>query len=126
MISVVLSVRNNAQQAESCLASIHRAFAQLHAPCEFILIDDNSDPGQNVPKLFESFRQQVNAGATAGGAPKVTALHFKQQQHYTRALAQGFSIAQGRHVLFVSHDMLITPTTSARCSPSRRWTIRSA
>ena len=108
MISVVLSVRNNAAQAQGCLASIHRAFAQLRAPCEFILIDDNSEPGEGIPQLFASFRQQLQAGAAAGGAPKVTALHFRQQQHYTRALAQGFSIAQGRHVLFVSHDMLIT------------------
>jgi GT2 family glycosyltransferase len=108
MISVVLSVRNNSQQAENCLASMHRAFGQLRAPCEFILIDDNSDPPQNVPQLFARFRDQISAGAAAGAAPKVTQLFFNQQQHYTRALAQAFSIAQGRHVLFVSHDMLIT------------------
>jgi N-acetylglucosaminyl-diphospho-decaprenol L-rhamnosyltransferase len=101
MISVVLSVRNNSQQAANCLASIARAFAQLKAPVEFILIDDNSDAQQGVPQLFEQFRQQLNG-------PKVTTMLFKQQQHYTRALAYGFSAARGRHVLFVSHDMLLT------------------
>jgi GT2 family glycosyltransferase len=101
MISVVLSVRNNAQQASNCLASLVRAFALLKTPCEFILIDDNSDAQQNVPQLFEQFRQQISG-------PKVTAMLFKQHQHYTRALAYGFSAAQGRHVLFVSHDMLVT------------------
>jgi hypothetical protein len=101
MISVVLSVRNNSQQAASCLSSIARAFALLKAPCEFILIDDASDPQQNVPQIFDQFRRQISG-------PKVTAMLFKQHQHYTRALAYGFSAAQGRHVLFVSHDMLLT------------------
>ena len=101
MISVVLSVRNNAQQAANCLASVARAFALLKAPCEFILIDDASDPQQNIPQMFDQFRQQVTG-------PKVTSMLFKQHQHYTRALAYGFSAAQGRHVLFVSHDMLMT------------------
>lgn len=109
MISVVISVRNNAQQATKCLASVARAFAQLRAPVEFILIDDHSDAPQNVPKLFEQFRAQVGAGAARPGeGPKVTTMLFKQQQHYTRALAYGFSAARGRHVLFVSHDMLLT------------------
>ena len=105
MISVVLSVRNNREQSANCLASLTRALAQLKLPVEFILIDDNSDPAQNIPQLFEQFRQQLGAQATG---PKVTAMLFKQQQHYTRALAYGFSAAKGRHVLFVSHDMLVT------------------
>ena len=108
MISVVLSVRNNAQQAANCLSSMARAFAQLKVPLEFIFIDDNSEPAQNIPQLFARFRQETGSGAPGGG-PKVTAMVFKQQQHYTRALAFGFSAARGRHVLFVSHDMLVTP-----------------
>lgn len=109
MIAVVISVRNNSQQAAQCLGSVARAFAQLKVPVEFILIDDHSDAQQNVPKLFEQFRAQVGAGAgTPGGGPKVTTMLFNQQQHYTRALAYGFSAARGRHVLFVSHDMLLT------------------
>jgi GT2 family glycosyltransferase len=113
MISVVISVRNNSQQAASCLASMARAFVQLKAPVEFILIDDNSDAAQNIPQLFGQFRQQIGGGGGGGAGtqpqgPKVTAMLFKQQQHYTRALAYGFSAARGRHILFVSHDMLLT------------------
>ena len=109
MVSVVLSVRNNSQQAANCLSSIARTFAQLKLPVEFILIDDNSDAQQNIPQLFEQFRAVIGAGAgTPGAGPKATTMLFKQQQHYTRALAYGFSAAQGRHVLFVSHDMLLT------------------
>jgi GT2 family glycosyltransferase len=109
MISVVLSVRNNSEQAANCLNSLTRALVKLKLAVEFILIDDNSDPAQNIPQLFEHFRQQVGAGGGAhANGPKVTAMLFKQQQHYTRALAYGFSAAKGRHVLFVSHDMLVT------------------
>ncbi|MEA2711356.1 MAG: hypothetical protein QOF78_3957 [Phycisphaerales bacterium] len=109
MISVVLSVRNNSQQAANCLSSMARTFAQLKTAVEFILIDDNSDAAQNVPQIFEQFRAQIRVGAaTPGAGPKVTAMLFKQQQHYTRALAYGFSAARGRQVLFVSHDMLLT------------------
>src|SRR5687768_4111860 len=109
MISVVLSVRNNSQQAANCLSSIGRALLQLKVPVEFILIDDNSDPQQNITQMFEHFRAMVGTGpGTSGTGPKVTTMLFKQQQHYTRALAYGFSAAQGRHVLFVSHDMLLT------------------
>ena len=105
MISVVVSVRNNAQQAANCLSSMARAFALVKAPVEFILVDDNSDPQQNIPQLLASFRQQIAAGSQG---VKVTTLLFRQQQHYTRALAQAFSIARGGQVLFVSHDMLLT------------------
>ena len=48
----------------------------------------------------------MNAGLMSGCkyAPgvKVMEMHFKQHQHYTRALAYGFSAAKGKQVLFVS------------------------
>jgi GT2 family glycosyltransferase len=107
MISVLLSVRNNREQAAICLGSLIRAFGLLKLPAvEYLLIDDHSDPKQEVPQLFEQFRRE----AGMGGAPpaKITTFVFKQQQHYTRALAYGFSAARGRQVLFVSHDMFVT------------------
>jgi GT2 family glycosyltransferase len=103
MLSVVLSVRNNQQQAANCLSSMLRAFGQLKLATEFLLIDDQSDPQQGIPAIFDAFRRE----AVAQGH-HVTAFHFKQQQHYTRALAYGFSAARGRNILFVSHDMLVT------------------
>ena len=36
MISLVLSVRNNAQQASNCLSSITRAFVQLKLPAPHV------------------------------------------------------------------------------------------
>jgi GT2 family glycosyltransferase len=103
MISVVLSVRNSRQLTANCLQSVLRAFALVRVPVEYLLADDNSDADQNIPGLFADFRREAGAGA------KITVLRFKQQQHYTRALAYAFSAAKGRHILFISHDMLLTP-----------------
>ena len=103
MISIVLSVRNTARSSAQCLSSLLRAQTALGtANVEYILIDDASDAAHQIPALFAQFRQQLPQGVRS------TVLRFKEHQHYTRALAQGFSIAKGRQVLFVSHDMLIT------------------
>lgn len=103
MISVVLSVRNNRQSAANCLSSLLRAFGMLGtAQVEYLLIDDASEPTNEIPALFADFRQR------AGANIKTTVFRFKQHQHYTRAMAYGFSAARGRHILFVSHDMLVT------------------
>jgi hypothetical protein len=103
MISLVMSVRNNRAQAMNGINSMLRAMTLLQAgPVEYVLIDDNSDPQQQIPAMFEDVRRQV------GNAARVVTLNFTQQQHYTRALAYGFSVAKGRHILFVSHDMLVT------------------
>src|SRR4051812_11584773 len=103
MLSVVIAVRNTNQSTIQCLSSTLRAQNALGTTdVEYILIDDASDAPQQIPALFDQFRRQLPQGVRS------TVLRFKQHQHYTRALAQGFSVAKGRHVLFVSHDMLIS------------------
>jgi GT2 family glycosyltransferase len=103
MISIVLSVRNTSQSAAQCLSSLLRTQTNLGTTdLEYVLIDDASDPQQQIPALLAQFRQQLPQGVRS------TVLRFKEHQHYTRALALGFSVAKGRQVLFVSHDMLVT------------------
>jgi hypothetical protein len=103
VLSIVLSVRNTRHLAALCLSSMARAIGALGwPPAEFLLIDDASEPAQGVPQLFADFRQRLPSGVPA------TVMRFKQRQHYTRALAYGFSAARGDQVLFVSHDMLLT------------------
>lgn len=102
MISIVLAVRNTRQFADLCLASIARAVAASGWSVEYILVDDNSDGDQDIPGLFRAFRARV------GSQARVTTMRFTSHQHYTRALAYGFSAATGEHILFVSHDMLVT------------------
>src|SRR6266496_2811058 len=104
MISVLISFKNSRDAAINCLRTTLRTFSLLGTNAvEFILIDDKSDPEQNIPQLTAEFRSQVPPGV------KVTEFLFKEHQHYTRALAYGLSAAKGRQVLFVSHDMLLTP-----------------
>lgn len=104
MISVLLAIHNSRNFAVNCLNMMLKTFQVLGTTdVEFLLINDKSDENQQIPQLLSSFRQQTPAGV------KVTEFHFKEHQHYTRALAYGFSAAKGRHVLFVSHDMMITP-----------------
>ncbi|MBM4220957.1 MAG: glycosyltransferase family 2 protein, partial [Gammaproteobacteria bacterium] len=104
MLSVLVSFRNSRDRATRLLQSMLRTFRQWPpGDVEFILIDDNSDPGQQIPQLLGGFRQQLAAGT------KVTEFLFREHQHYSRALAYGFSAARGDNVLFISHDMLVTP-----------------
>ncbi len=106
MLSIVAAFRNSRNTAINLLRSMLRVVQQLGAggaqQVEIILIDDASDDDQQIPALLAEFRGGVPAGV------KVTEFLFKQQQHYTRNLAYGFSAARGKHVLFVSHDMLLT------------------
>ena len=104
MLSVLISFKNSANTAVNVLRTTLRTIQLLGtASVEFILIDDKSDPEQNIPQLMAEFRSQLPAGVRA------TQMLFKEHQHYTRALAYGLSAAKGKNVLFVSHDMLLTP-----------------
>jgi cellulose synthase/poly-beta-1,6-N-acetylglucosamine synthase-like glycosyltransferase len=106
MLSIVCAFRNSRNTAINCLRSMLRVIQQLGGgaavPMEVILIDDASDADQQIPALLAEFRGGLPAGV------KVTEFLFKQQQHYTRNLAYGFSAGRGKHVLFVSHDMMLT------------------
>ncbi len=104
MLSIILSVRNTAQLAGQCLASILRAVRVLGStPLEMILLDDASDPAQRIPEIFHDFQRQLPKSA------RTVIFQFKEQQHYTRALAYGLSEAEGSAVVFISHDMMVTP-----------------
>jgi GT2 family glycosyltransferase len=103
MISIIVSFRNNGESARNVLRTLLRATNLLGIDgLEFILIDDNSAPAHNIPKLMTEFRSQLSADA------KVTELHFTEHQNYTRALAYGLSAAKGAYSIFISHDMLVT------------------
>jgi GT2 family glycosyltransferase len=104
MLSVLVSIRNSRDRAFNLLRTMLRVFASWPVgTVEFIIVDDNSEQAQEIPSLIGEFRGQLAAGV------KCIEMLFTQHQHYTRALAYGISAAKGSHVLFVSHDMLLTP-----------------
>jgi GT2 family glycosyltransferase len=104
MLSVLVAIHNTRALATDCLRTLHRTFLALGTDdVEFILINDRSDAEQKIPELLATFRASMPKGT------RVTEFHFREHQHYTRALAYGLSAAKGRQVLFVSHDMMIAP-----------------
>jgi GT2 family glycosyltransferase len=102
MLSILVLFYNNARGAGLCLTTLGESVAQSSLNAEFILIDDHSDPGAAIPQTLRDFRSKVS------GAP-VRLIRFRERQHYSRGLAIGMSLAAGSHVLFVSHDMMVTP-----------------
>ncbi len=103
MLSVILPVRNSRAFATNALISLKVTFEALGSPndVEFILIDDFSDPQDNIPSLLAEFRSNVKA--------KARIFRFKQRGFYTYACSLGFSHSRGDMMLFISHDMVCTP-----------------
>ncbi len=103
MLSIVVLIRNTRASALKCLHSLAQTLHKLSlsGTAELILIDDASDPQHGIPQMLREFRQNTGLNARI--------IHFTQRQHYTRGLAAAFSLAAGDQVLFVSHDMIVTP-----------------
>jgi GT2 family glycosyltransferase/SAM-dependent methyltransferase len=102
-LSIIVPARNSAADTSTCLASILHSLAALRLSCELILIDDASDREE---KLVELFTQHKSA---APGHKFIIARSAKHQ-HYTGAFSIGLHLATGDDVVFVSNDMLITPS----------------
>src|SRR5688572_25695713 len=103
MVSFIVLVRDTRHFAEGCLRSLAAsvAAAGLDGQVEYLLADDCSEPASQIPQLFDQFRGAVR--------DPVRVLRFKTQQHYVRGVAYAMSMATGKHVIFFSHDMIVTP-----------------
>ena len=103
MISIIVPARSQRQETRDCLDSILTSvrLLNLEDACEYILLDDNSDPSHDLVGLFKTFRQAT--------ARPVRIVRFKERQHYSRIFAQGLSRATGQNVFFISNDMVVTP-----------------
>jgi GT2 family glycosyltransferase len=102
LLSIIIPARNGAADTAGCLASVLHSVATLHLACEFILIDDASDPAENIPDLFVHNR-------SAASAHTFVIARSMKHQHYTGVFSIGLHLAKGDNVLFVSNDMLMTP-----------------
>lgn len=103
MLSIVVLIRNTRQSALKCMQSLAQTLQKLalSRQAELILVDDASDAEHGIPQMLREFRQKTGLGARL--------IHFTQRQHYTRGCAAAFSVAAGDQILFVSHDMIVTP-----------------
>jgi GT2 family glycosyltransferase len=103
VLSIVILARNCRQLLTVCLQSVLDTAVSLglEGPgVEYVLVDDFSDEESGVTKLFAEFRAAV--------ASPVSILRFREHVHYSAGVAHGLSLAQKGHVLFLSHDMVIT------------------
>jgi GT2 family glycosyltransferase len=99
VITVVVLFRNAPQLQEICLQSLRASHID---DASFLLIDDCSDPALGITRRLLDFRSDI--------APAdVRIARFHRQMHYTHGLAYALSLAGGGDVLFVSHDMMLTP-----------------
>ena len=103
MLSVILLARNAAAMAGRCLRSMYHTFRDDRAPrdVEFILVDDASDAGRDVVEQMRGFKSSIDRPCRV--------LQFTARQHYTRGLSFALAETRGGEVLFVSHDMAVTP-----------------
>src|SRR5690349_18799074 len=102
-LTVIVITRNAPRATQRCLRSLihcHSALAARDRAVEFILADDCSSEASNPAEHFPLFRRDTSS--------RVTAFRFRAHQHFAAAMAYTMSLARG-DVLFVSHDMLLTP-----------------
>jgi hypothetical protein len=101
MLSFIIPARSQPVETRGCLISILNAVRTLRIEhrCEFILLDDQSDPKHDLAAIFREFRANTPQPVTIG--------RFRKHQHYTGVFAYGLSKAQGQRVLFISNDMII-------------------
>ena len=104
MISIAVLAHNSRDLLAECLGSLLTATAALQmgpGDVEWILVDDCSDADFGVPRTYRSFRAATTA--------PVRAMRFAQHRHYAYGVSAALSVARGREVLFVSHDMHVPP-----------------
>ena len=87
--------------SSSLSAALHSVGA-LGQSCEFILIDDASEPGENILAIFQQARK-----SNARHSFKI--FRTRRRQHYTGVFSLGLSIATCDQILFLSNDMVVTP-----------------
>jgi GT2 family glycosyltransferase len=108
LLSILVLARNTLPSTTLCLASLLDMLIALNmdrAAVEFVLIDDHSD-SRAIVDLFKQVR-------TSAAPAQVKIVRFTSHRHYVYGVAVGLSVASGRNVLFVSHDMVVPPACVA-------------
>jgi hypothetical protein len=103
LLSIIVPARNSAADTSVCLASIGHSLASLQLACEIVLIDDASDPAEKLTELFLQHR-------AAAPQHQFIIARSRRHQHYTGVFSIGLHLARGDNAVFVSNDMVITPS----------------
>jgi GT2 family glycosyltransferase len=86
----------------SCLSAAVRSVDALGRPAEFILIDDASEPGENVLGVFQRARENSSRHS-------FKIFRTRRRQHYTGVFSLGLSESTCDQIFFLSNDMVVTP-----------------
>jgi len=101
--SIIVPARNGSDFTASCLGALLHALARLNLSCEFILIDDASDPSEKLIDVFLKHRSQAKGHQT-----KI--IRARKHQHYTGVFSAGLQLATRDLIFFISNDMFVTPS----------------
>jgi GT2 family glycosyltransferase len=102
LLSIIVPARNNPKSTTGCLGSILSAVNRLQLKCEFILIDDASDPDEGILEVFQEHRNNA-----LGHPCKI--VRSNKWQHYSGVFSIGLSQATRELIYFISNDMIVTP-----------------
>ena len=102
MLSVIVPARNDAVATRECLVSAVNSLSTLNMNCEFVLIDDASDPAEGIQQVFQEIR-------SAAPQHQFKIARTKERVHYTGVFSLGLHLSGKEKVFFLSNDMLITP-----------------
>lgn len=103
MPSIIVPARNHAQFTATCLGSIFYSVSRLNLSCEFILIDDASEPEERILDVFRDHRARAT-----GHHCKI--VRSNKHQHYSGVFSIGLSQATRDVIFFISNDMVTTPS----------------
>jgi GT2 family glycosyltransferase len=99
--SIIVPARNHAQFTATCLGSILYSVSRLNLKCEFILIDDASDPDERIIDIFRDHRAKA-----PGHEFKI--IRSNKHQHYSGVFSIGLSQSTRDLIFFISNDMVTT------------------
>jgi GT2 family glycosyltransferase len=99
--SIIVPARNHAQFTATCLGSILYSVSRLNLKCEFILIDDASDPEERIIDIFRDHRAK-----SPGHEFKI--IRSNKHQHYSGVFSIGLSQSTRDLIFFISNDMVTT------------------
>ena len=101
MPSIIVPARNHPQFTATCLGSILFSMSRLNLKCEFILIDDASDPEEGIIDIFRDHRAK-----SPGHEFKI--IRSNKHQHYSGVFSIGLNNATRDVIFFISNDMVTT------------------
>ena len=100
MPSIIVPARNSRDFTQTCLGSILHAVSLLKLDCEFVLIDDESDPAEGILDVFREFRERAK-----GHAVKI--IRSRTHQHYSGVFSIGLHHSTHDLIFFISNDMIV-------------------